>query len=85
MTDRTNYLSYPFVYALHACEDTSHNYSDHKGLSHNLGNLIIITSGDENHLCRASLHENHKVSLKAQKHGAGTPNYNSMSVTELHE
>ena len=43
------------------------------------------TSGDENHLCGASLCENLKSSLKAQKHGAGIPNYNSMSVTELHK
>ena len=43
--------------------------------------LQVITSGDENHLCGASLRENHKISLKAQKHGASTPNYSSMSVT----
>ena len=27
----------------------------------------------------------YKISLKAQKHGAGTPNYNSISIMELHE
>ena len=50
--------------------------------------VYSITSGDENHLCRAaaSLRDwNYKISLKAQKHGAGTPIYNSISVTELHE
>ena len=31
---------------------------------------IIITSGDEKHLYRASLRKNHKISLKAQRHGA---------------
>ena len=34
------------------------------------------TSGDENHLCRASLHKSHKISLKAHghtyTHGVGT-------------
>ena len=37
---------------------------------------IILTSGDENHLCGASLRENHKISLKAHRHacthGVGT-------------
>ena len=33
------------------------------------------TNGDENHL---SLRESHKISLKT-KHGAGAPNYNSLS------
>ena len=32
--------------------------------------IIIITSDDENHLCGVSLCENHKISLKAQWHGA---------------
>ena len=36
-----------------------------------------ITSGDENHLCGASLCESHKISLKAHRHacahGVGTP------------
>ena len=33
--------------------------------------MYMYTSGDENHLCRVSLHESHDSS-KAQKHGAGT-------------
>ena len=37
----------------------------------------IITSGDENHLCGASLRKSHKISLKAHRHacahGVGTP------------
>ena len=41
-------------------------------------NIYIITSGDENHLCRASLRQSHKISkLKAHRyacaHGVGTP------------
>ena len=35
------------------------------------------TSGDENHLCGASLRQSHKISLKAHRyacsHGVGTP------------
>ena len=38
---------------------------------------MIITSGDENHLCGASLRKSHKISLKAHRHacthGVGTP------------
>ena len=37
----------------------------------------MITSGDENHLCGASLRRSHKISLKAHRHactyGVGTP------------
>ena len=32
-------------------------------------------SGDENHLCGANLRDSHKISLKVQRHGVGTPNY----------
>ena len=40
--------------------------------------MNIITSGDENHLCGASLRQSHKISkLKAHRyayaHGVGTP------------
>ena len=41
--------------------------------------IVTITSCDENHLCRASLHKSHKlkISLKAHghacAHGVGTP------------
>ena len=42
-----------------------------------VGTLKIITSGDENHLCGASLRKSHKISLKAHghacAHGVGTP------------
>ena len=31
------------------------------------------TSGDENHLCGASLRESHKISLKAHRHGVRAP------------
>ena len=34
-----------------------------------------ITSGKENDQCGASFRRSHKISLKAQRHGAGTPNY----------
>ena len=37
-----------------------------------VGVASTTTGGDENHLCWASLHESHK---KAQRHGAGMPNY----------
>ena len=30
--------------------------------------VYLITSGDENHLCGASLCESHKISLKAHRH-----------------
>ena len=47
--------------------------------------VASTTTGDENHLCGASLHKSHK---KAQRHGASTPNYmyNStcISVSQLH-
>ena len=33
--------------------------------------FLQYTSGDENHLCRASLHESHKISLKAHRHAHG--------------
>ena len=37
---------------------------------------VLITNGDENHLCRASLRKSHKISLKAHRHacvhGVGT-------------
>ena len=42
-----------------------------------LNNLKFNTSGDENHLCGASLRKGHKISLKAHRHacahGVGTP------------
>ena len=34
--------------------------------------IYNYTSADENHLCGASLRESHKISLKAQRHGAST-------------
>ena len=38
---------------------------------------LCITSGDENHLCGASLRESHKISSKAHRHayvhGVGAP------------
>ena len=46
------------------------------------------TSGDENHENHpwgARLRENHKISLKVQKHGGWYPKpYNSISIMELH-
>jgi hypothetical protein len=57
--------------------------------------MYIITSGDENHLCVASLRESHKIHHAHgidyhhmhQRHGAGTPHYSNMSVSliQLHE
>jgi hypothetical protein len=51
--------------------------------------LDVYTSGDENHLCGASLRENHKIRHAHgidyhhmhQWHGAGTPDYSGMSVS----
>jgi hypothetical protein len=51
----------------------------------------IPTSGDENHLCGASLRESHKIyhahgidyHHMHQRHGAGTPEYSSMSVSDM--
>jgi hypothetical protein len=57
--------------------------------------LTFYTSGDENHLCGASLRESHKIHHAHgidyhhmhQRHGAGTLDYSSMSVNliQLHE
>ena len=47
------------------------------GHKHRVDYTVLYTSSDENHLCGASLRENHKISLKAHRHtrahGVGTP------------
>ena len=46
------------------------------GHKHRVDHTVFYTSSDENHLCGASLRENHKISLKdrhTRAHGVGTP------------
>jgi hypothetical protein len=48
---------------------------------------MITTSGDENHLCGASLCANHKIHhahgiLQSHQHGVGTPDYTMQHISQ---
>ena len=55
----------------HESVKVTHWYTRVTACGHRATSMLLITSGDENHLCRASLRESHKISLKAYRHAHG--------------